>query len=87
MLIINNALAKFVLFSVDSYTTEELVLMTWKTPLRPGRMAPLSVDFYSIGSFDIGNAPLFGFRAKLLAISSNFESLLVVPIVILLAAV
>ena len=31
--------------------------------------------------------PLFlGFRAKLLAISSSFESLLVVPIVILLAA-
>ncbi len=88
MLIINNALAKFVLFSVDSYTTEELGADDLESLYGLGRMAPVVGLIFTVSALSISGMPLFfGFRAKLLAISSSFESLLVVPIVILLAAV
>ena len=87
MLIINNALAKFVLFSVDSYTTEELGADDLESLYGLGKVAPVAGLIFTVSALSISGMPLFlGFRAKLLAISSSFESLLVVPIVILLAA-
>jgi multicomponent Na+:H+ antiporter subunit D len=87
MLLINNALSKFTLFSVDDKVIDEVGRDDRDTLNGFGRKSPIVGVIFVVSAFSIAGMPLFfGFRGKLNAISASFETSMAVPVIILIAA-
>lgn len=87
MIIVNNALAKFVLFSVDGLAIEKIGSDDIEKITGFGRTSQVTGLVFTVSALSIAGMPLFmGFRAKLLVISSSFDTGLLIPVIILLAA-
>ncbi|HDP77590.1 MAG TPA: sodium:proton antiporter, partial [Mesotoga infera] len=87
MLLINNALSKFMLFSIDDQVIDEAGRDDRDTLYGYGRKSPIVGVTFVISALSIAGMPLFfGFRGKLNAISASFDTSLAVPVVILVAA-
>ena len=87
MLLINNALSKFMLFSIDDQVIDEAGRDDRDTLYGYGRKSPIVGVTFVVSALSIAGMPLFfGFRGKLNAISASFEASLAVPVLILIAA-